>query len=195
MYLLTANAGLALSWAYLAWSCSKVWVEPLDLLNLDQLHQQTMFCIILSFLEPLNAALGYTRSKVSSTMLFVIGRSFIALYISQQFPDNTHSIQYLVTITCWALGELVRFSSFFVISVSKDLQTPALSIRYNVGPLMFTAGFLGEFVMLAVACLSSWSLVSPFLYLITIAWPFAWYSLFASLMRQRTKFYSALSNK
>mmetsp|Transcript_4099 Transcript_4099/g.5381 ORF Transcript_4099/g.5381 Transcript_4099/m.5381 type:complete len:263 (+) Transcript_4099:185-973(+) len=145
--------------------------------------------IAISFMEVFNASVGLTRSKPHLSLMFCSVRAFAETVVA---PRLSHCgiWSHLFTATCWSLGDMIRFGCFLL-----DLMVPggtlAKSVRYNVGPIMFPLGALGELLMVGTYSVQTgqWFLLVA----AVIAWPIGVYPLMNQLLKQRSKFFARVN--
>ena len=152
--------------------------------------------IVTSFLEVFNATMGFTRSKPSNVIMFVVVRAGVEYLASPLLPYNCW--QHLLAATCWACGEMVRFGCFTIDSLVGGSDT-AKSVRYTVGPAAFACGTLGEWTMVITLALTNDTEQSiyakAFLWYCVVSWPIGFSKLFKQLIKQRRKHFQNLAQK
>jgi len=72
---------------------------------------------------------------IFTSMMQIIGRNFVALYIIDKFTDR---FSLSLVIICWNLADIIRF--LFYINKNKIITF----IRYNAFKLLYPIGILGE---------------------------------------------------
>lgn len=147
------------------------------------LTEFTKLAVILSFLEVGNAGMGFTRSKPHQVLLFAVVRAGVELLVAPMLPCG--SWQHLLTVTCWALGDTVRFGCFVVDNLVPG-GSLAKSVRYTAGPLLFPIGAGGEMMMVIAAAADG----RPYLFAAAALWPIFFYPLMKQLLKQRKKHFA-----
>jgi hypothetical protein len=141
----------------------------------------------ISCLELLQILLGLTSSKFNQVLLFSSVRLFVEMYISNLIPCNCW--QHMCTITCWSVGEVVRFSCFSLDSLFTGFKkqkevTPRIfkTIRYEVSGILFPIGAVMELVMVIRSAMDTSRLE---LYVAALLWPIGFIPLMRRLLKQR----------
>ncbi len=174
-WIVTTNAAIALGWA-----------RVLLLFGLDQLDRNAVLvALALSCLELLSALLRFTRSNPLQVLLFSSVRLGVEVLVAPHCSENLHWF----TVSCWAIGDTVRFSCFLFDALIESRLPKA--IRYTVGPILFPLGFLGECFMVAdVARRQETFSAKAWIYFAASLWPLGFYPLYSQLLRQRRKFFA-----
>lgn len=176
-WIVTTNAAIALSWAR---------VVVLLIWNRQVVDGTAVrVALAVSCLEWLSALLQFTRSKPLQVWLFASVRMGVELLVAPHCSEQWH----VFTVSCWAVGDTVRFSCFFLDALFESRLPKA--IRYTVGPILFPLGFLGECAMVAnVASRQESATARGWIYFAASLWPLGFYPLYSQLLRQRRKFFA-----
>ena len=186
-YLLFSNGTLLVGWAKVVRTIFRgVRADKLRTVAycMGYMTPSLHLALALSFLEVFNALAGITRSKPHLTLFFCSVRAIMEAVIAPRL-SHCGTWPHLFTVACWSLGEVIRFGCFLL-----DLLVPggtlAKTVRYNVGPIMFPLGALGELsIMLTYGYETEkwWIMIFAI-----ILWPCGVYPLMRQLLRQRSKF-------
>lgn len=197
--LVLGNALMTMGWA-------RVLVELVSLVAFSfdedscrkQLYPTVVRALSLSTIELFHCMVGLTRTKSIFVMLFLVVRGGVEYFAG---PDGIHDFlsclhwTHIYTITCWSLGEFIRFGCFTVAEMSKS-SLPK-SVRYVAGPIAFTLGALGEMLMLkrladhpnTLPHYNFWILV------LICMWPFGFAILMKQLLKQKKKHFDSFNSK
>jgi hypothetical protein len=188
MWIALTNLVIATSWAIcLVKALRYVWLDDRDLDGeaCENLGVSVQHALLVSFLELVNALLGLTRSPILAVLLFSWTRFGVERLVSPMIPcDNFY---HLLTIICWSLGDVVRFSTFFINTIAPGIII-VKSIRFTVGPILFPIGAFGEMMMVIVAGKLN---KKPILYIAASLWPVFFYPMFQQLLKQRRKHFQS----
>ena len=184
-YLAAANFALACAWAACAWSlCTHSTGAACDF---DAVHARVTAAVALSALEFVHAATGLTRSRPSSTALFVAARALVALIVA---PALGCTLAYRATVLTWGAGEATRFGCFGLDALWPSRRI-IKSVRYTCGPVFFSIGTAGELILLAQAARApSPPFPATVLWGLVCAWPFGFAPLLRGLLAQRRKHFA-----
>jgi hypothetical protein len=152
------------------------------------LADYTKLALVISFFEVTNAGMGFTRSKAHQVLLFAVIRAGVELLVAPLLPCG--GWQHMLTVTCWSLGDTIRFSCF-VLDHLVPGGTLAKSVRYTVGPMIFPFGAAGEMLMVVAAAADG----RPLMYLAAALWPAGFYPLMKQLLKQRKKHFANKNKK
>ena len=205
VWLIGTNACMMLSWMrVLVFLCSfygnnlQSLLHPSDAANLartlcnDQFVPMVHLALLVSFIELFNSITGMTRSKPAQVLLFAIVRFGVEHIVGSSISTCPSALSHVVTVLCWSLGDSIRFGCFFLDSVASDGSRWAKYVRYNVGPILFPLGTLGEMFMVLTMAIDTFrvnKLYSMAMYIAAlILWPIGFYALFMQLLQQRQKF-------
>jgi hypothetical protein len=168
-------------------------VSTLSFLCNDQFTPMVHTALIISFLEVFNSLTGMTRSKPAQVLLFAIIRFGVEHLVGPNLNTCPTAWSHIVTVTCWSLGDTIRFGCFFFDSVISNGSRWAKYIRYTVGPILFPLGTLGEMLMVLTLANQRYTVNlghSLAMYVAALLlWPIGFFSLFTQLLRQRQKFF------
>jgi hypothetical protein len=143
-------------------------------------------------MELFNSITGMTRSKPAQVFLFAIIRYGVELLVGSSINTCPTAWSHVVTVTCWSLGDSIRFGCFFLDSVASNGSRWAKYVRYTVGPILFPLGTLGEMLMVLTLAMDTYKMNKLYAMAMYIAalilWPMGFYSLFTQLLQQRQKF-------
>jgi Protein tyrosine phosphatase-like protein, PTPLA len=145
--------------------------------------------LMISFVEVVNCMLGCTKSPLMAVLLFSCTRMGVEKWVASQIPCR--SWQHLLTVSCWAAGDTIRFGSLAAVTADPTL-TIAKSIRFSVGPVLFPIGAGGEMLMVILAASSN---DRPMLYVAAALWPVFFYPMMVQLLKQRRKHFQSNKDK
>jgi hypothetical protein len=137
----------------------------------------------VSCIELVQALGGLTSSNPNQVFLFASVRLFVELYLSNLVECNAW--QHEMTIACWSVGEVIRFSCFAmdsILSFNKNIRV-FKTIRYEVSRLLFPLGALSE-LLLVIHCAMKTKRLE--LYVAAALWPLGFLPLMRRLLKQRS---------
>lgn len=147
-----------------------------------------ILALMLSFLEFFNAMAGITRSKPHQVLLFALIRTSVELLAAPLMPCSAW--QHILTVTCWSIGDTIRFGCFVLDSLVPEGRVAKL-VRYTIGPILFPIGAAGEMLMILKLAVEG----RPYLYVAAALWPVGFYPLMKQLLKQRKKYLRQLKEK
>ncbi len=104
----------------------------------------------LAVLEIVHAALRWVKSPVASTIAQVGSRLLVLALINWQFSDEMHLftvIGIFIVSWAWSITEVVRYSSYFLLLIKKEL-TWLTWMRYSFFILLYPIGITGEWLII-----------------------------------------------
>ena len=173
--------------------------------------------LTISFLELVNAVTGITRSPPAPVLLFAVVRFGVEWIVAPQL-ESCDALLHLLTVTCWSIGDAIRFSCFGIDSgcqllpqrrrrlvaapgsssvstSSSRIQNAVKAVRYTVGPILFPIGAAGEMLMVLAAAQRKQGNAKLWTWAAASLWPVGFYPLFTQLLKQRQKFFANMNNK
>jgi len=198
--LLTGNSFIALGWIRVLWTLISCWIDNNNNNNnnnnniknvedyMPLIYARLVQALGLSCLELVHCLLGFTKSNPVFVAFFLTIRGGVEYILGSS--DNYHWT-HLYTITCWCLGESIRFASFALAEIFEPNKFKW--IRYTAGPIMFTLGAFGEMIMVAHTAQTHNN--NPWIWFASSLWPLGFYPLMKQLLRQRRKFIKSINNK
>ena len=204
-WMIATNGIMALAWGRVVWILAYHYYY--DGMWTNHNNSNSTWCTIevipavrialmVSFLELFNAVTGVTRSPPAQVLLFAVVRFGVEIIVAPQL-ESCQAWPHILTVTCWSVGDAIRFGCFWLDSVMVDASRSSSSrrdiakaIRYTVGPILFPVGAAGEMIMVLAAAQQKqgraklWTLVAASL------WPLGFYPLFTQLLKQRRKFFA-----
>jgi len=190
-WLLLTNSTMMIGWARVLRILYRKFAliqDPTQPVCLQELTPDLILALMLSFLEFFNAMVGVTRSKPQQVLLFSMIRAGVELLAAPML--NCSAWQHLLTVTCWSLGDTIRFGCFVLDNLVPGGRV-AKAVRYTVGPILFPIGATGEMLMVMAIAADG----RPYLYLAAALWPLGFYPLMKQLLKQRRKFFQGPKEK
>lgn len=161
----------------------------------DQLYLTVVRALLLSTIELLHCMVGLTRSKPLFVLMFLLVRGGVEYFAGPYGYFNYVTCtqwEHLYTVSCWSIGEFIRFSCFTVAEMSSS-SLPK-SIRYIVGPIAFPLGAIGEMLMLKSLAdhPSTKAEHKIWIWILISLWPFGFAVLMKQLLAQKKKYFDTL---
>jgi hypothetical protein len=167
----------------------------------DRLYPAVIRALLLSTVEFVHCTLGLTRSKPLFVLLFLVVRGGVQYFAGPNgyfdYVASCAQWPYVYTVSCWSIGEFLRFGCFTVAETSSSMSSLSKSMRYIVGPIAFPLGAFGEMLMLKSLAdhpstqprhkILVWTLIS--------LWPFGFAILMKQLLAQKKKHFDSLKRQ
>jgi len=194
--LVGGNAMMTLGWA-------RVLIELVSLHAASSLDGESCInklypclwrALAFSSIEFFHCISGLTRSNPAFVLMFLVVRSGVEYFAGPSVSSATAGNDcmhwtHLYTLTCWSVGEVVRFGCFTLAEMSSS-KLPK-SVRYIVGPIAFPLGALGEMFMVKRLAENS-EHHKVWIWIVVALWPLGFAPLMAQLLRQRKKHFAAV---
>jgi len=191
-WLVTSNLVTALAWLRVLLTVATNFFSLQDAglsVCSDALTPATHLALWISLVEIFNCLTGFTRSPLPAVLLFSGTRLGVEKLVAPSIPCG--SWQHLLTVSCWSLGDTIRFGTFAVNTADPNIVA-AKSLRFTVGPVLFPIGAFGEMTMVVAAASEKGQ---PGLYIAAALWPVFFYPMMQQLLKQRRKHFSSGEKK
>ncbi|XP_037307573.1 very-long-chain (3R)-3-hydroxyacyl-CoA dehydratase [Pungitius pungitius] len=103
------------------------------------------FCQILAAVEVLNAAFGFVRAGVTSTLIQVVGRNFILFIIVGSVEEMHHQPVVFFVFYLWSAIEIFRYPFYMLGCFNTEWKTLTW-LRYTIWIPLYPLGVLAEAV-------------------------------------------------
>jgi Protein tyrosine phosphatase-like protein, PTPLA len=191
VWLIATNACMMFSWMHVLVTLLSLYSKQTTLCN-DQFVPKVNTALMISFLELFNSITGVTRSKPAQVLIFAMIRLGVEQFIGSNIGTCPTSWSHALTVTCWSVGDTVRFGCFLLDCIAPNGSRWAKFIRYTIGPVLFPLGTMGEMVMVLTMAGETYKMNkfhSIFMYFAALLlWPMGFHLLFTQLLSQRRKF-------
>lgn len=185
-------------WSFALVNVAATWaVYPEDVFALTYKWTTAIQC--LAVVEIVNSATGVVRSPLLTTTMQVASRLLVVLGVWTLLPyaEGNYSYAYLTVHLAWCVTEVVRYYYYALHLVGQ--VPPALEwVRYNLFLVAYPLGISSEVYMVYYA-LPEAQRLSPyyalFLLVVIVAYVPGTVVLFGHMLKQRSKFFKALSAK
>ena len=156
-----------------------------------KIHSHVIHALWISFMEIVQILFGWTSSKIHQVFLFAMVRFLVESYFS--ILVSCTCWQHLATITCWSVGEVIRFTcftfdSFFTLQSHNNPKkktsplTIFKTIRYQVSCVLFPIGATCELLLVLHIAMTTSRIEY---YVLSCLWPMGFLPLMRRLLKQR----------